>query len=138
MAMEPRRFGRSKNQFLFGVCAGLAEYTGMNVTLMRVLWVVFAVLTWFWLAAIAYVVLAFVMSEPQGTPEGDRFWRHIQGRNVMVVLALLLICTGVLIIAQSVLNIDVQRYLFPAGLIVGGALLMAFAFRRPGGGNKQA
>lgn len=131
--METRSFGRSKNQFICGVCAGLAEYIGMNVTLMRVLWVLFAVMTWFWLAVVAYVVLAFVMTAPQGAPEGDRFWHHLQGRNVMVVLALLLISAGVLIIGQEVLGINFQRYMLPVGLIIGGALLMAFAFGRPGG-----
>jgi phage shock protein C len=71
--MESKRFGRSRNVFVCGVCAGLAEYIGMNVTLMRVLRVVFAVVTWFWLAVIAYVVLAVVMSQPEGAAEGERF-----------------------------------------------------------------
>lgn len=128
--MEPKKFVRSKNSFICGVCAGLAEYTNMNVTLMRVLWVVFAVVTWFWLAVIAYIVLAFVMAQPEGAPQGERFWHNMQGRNVMVVLALLLIGTGALIIFQQFFNISLQRYLFPVGLIIGGGLLMAFAFGR--------
>lgn len=126
--MEGKRFSRSSNSFICGVCAGLAEYVGMDVTLMRVLWVAGAIVTWFWLAVIAYVVLAFVMSSPNGTPEGERFWHNLNGRNVMVALAVLLIGSGLLIIAQQVLNINISRYFFPISLILGGALLMVFAF----------
>jgi phage shock protein C len=134
--MEPKKFVRSKNSFICGVCAGLAEYIGMPVWLMRGLWIVIAVLSWFWLAVIAYIVLAFVMAQPEGTPDGERFWHHMQGRNVMVVLALVLICAGALIIFQQFFNIYLQRYLFPIALIVGGALLMAFAFGKKTGKDK--
>lgn len=126
--MEQRRFSRSKNVFICGVCAGLAEYIGMNVTLMRVLWVVFAVLSYMSLAIVAYVVLAFVMAPPGGAPETDRFWHNIRGRNVMMVVALVLICCGAGIIVQELLHIDFSRYFLPVGLITGGALLMIFAF----------
>jgi phage shock protein C len=129
--MEPKKFKRSNNKFISGVCAGLAEYIGMDITLMRVLWVVAAVLTsQIGLAVIGYIVLAFVMPPPEGAPEGERFWHNLQGRNVMIVLALLLIGAGVLIITQQILHINVMQYLFPVGLIICGALLVAFAFGR--------
>jgi phage shock protein C len=130
--MEGKRFGRSNNSYICGVCAGLAEYIGMDATLMRVLWVVAAILTWFWLAVVAYIVLAFVMAQPEGAPEGERFWHHLQGRNVMIVLALLLIGSGAFIIVQQILHISMLQYVLPVGLIIGGALLMAFAFGSPG------
>jgi hypothetical protein len=53
----------------------------------------------------------------------------------MIVLALLLIGSGVLIIAQQVLHINVTQFMFPIGLIVGGGLLMAFAFGNVGRKN---
>lgn len=126
--MEGKRFSRSGNSFICGVCAGLAEYVGLDVTLMRVLWVAGAIVTWFWLAVIAYLVLALVMASPNGSAEGERFWHNLKGRNVMMALAALLIGSGLLIIAQQILDINISRYFFPISLILGGALLLAFAF----------
>lgn len=40
----PRRLVRSRNRMLGGVCAGLAEYAGLDVTLVRILTVVATVL----------------------------------------------------------------------------------------------
>lgn len=40
----PRRLVRSRNRMLGGVCAGLADYAGLDVTLVRVLTVVATVL----------------------------------------------------------------------------------------------
>jgi phage shock protein C len=133
--MDNRRFARSKNAMLFGVCAGLAEYTGISTGLMRALWILFAILTWMGLAFIAYIVLAFVMAPPQDAPEGDRFWHHVNGRNVMIAIAVVLICSGVYIIADAFLHVYIQRYLFPVGLVLGGGLLMAFAFKGRGAGR---
>lgn len=126
--METRRFARSKNVFICGVCAGLAEYIGMNVSLMRVLWVLGTVFTWFWPSVILYIVLAFIMAAPEGSAQGERFWQNIQGRNVMMVGAMVLIGAGLFIIAQEIFHINIQKYLFPVGLVIGGGLLMAYAF----------
>jgi phage shock protein C len=126
--MEGKKFARSKNVMIFGVCAGLAEYSGISVGIMRFLWVLFAILTALGLAFAAYVVLAVVMPPPEGAPQGDRFWRHVEGRNVMIVFALALICIGCYIILDKVLGWRLMQYIFPVGLIVVGALLMALAF----------
>lgn len=124
--MEPRRFVRSRNVCICGVCAGLAGYLGMNVTLMRVLWAVLTVTTWFWPGVIAYIVLAFVMPPAEGAPAFP--WQGLNGRNAVMVLAIVLIFLGCWIIAGEFLRIDLTKYLFPIGLIIGGGLLMAFAF----------
>ena len=42
--MPDRRFERSRaGKKIAGVCAGLADYTGINVTLIRVAFVIFAI-----------------------------------------------------------------------------------------------
>lgn len=122
-----KRFARSNNTFIAGVCAGLAEYLGMRVGLMRFLWVLLAIST-FMLACIGYIVLAVVMLPPEGAPTADRFWHHVDGRNIMVVFALALMSTGFYIILKNVLGINLDRYIFPIALIVVGGLLFAFAF----------
>jgi phage shock protein PspC (stress-responsive transcriptional regulator) len=125
--MEGKRFARSKNAFIFGVCAGLAEYSGISVRAMRFIWIIFAIIT-FMLAFVGYVVLAVVMLPPDGAPNGDRFWHHVEGRNVMIVFALGLMSLGFYIIIQNVLGINLGKYVFPIALIVAGALFFAFAF----------
>lgn len=128
--MDNRRFARSRNSFFFGVCAGLAEYTGLNVTLVRVLWALLTLTSWVGgLAVIAYIVLLFVMLPPEGTPDNQRyaFRNGASARNLAIVASIALIYWGVNIIISQFF--DIGRYLFPAGLILLGALLLAFAFR---------
>lgn len=52
------------NKVLAGICAGMAVYFDMDVTLMRVLWVLAGILL-FPAVPIAYLVMVFVI------PEGD-------------------------------------------------------------------
>lgn len=59
-----RSFTRSRSQrMLSGVCGGLAQYFQVDVTLVRVAYVVLTLLTAFWLGVIAYVVMAAAVPE---------------------------------------------------------------------------
>ncbi len=58
-----RSLRRSRNRMLTGVCGGLAEYLGVDPTLIRVLWV-FATLISFGLGILAYIALTLVIPEP--------------------------------------------------------------------------
>lgn len=41
--MEPKKLYRStKNRFLCGVCGGLGEYLGIDPTVIRLIWALFA------------------------------------------------------------------------------------------------
>jgi phage shock protein C len=51
------------NRRIAGVCAGLAEYMSMDVTLMRLLWAIVAVMTGIFPGLIAYVVAWIIMPE---------------------------------------------------------------------------
>lgn len=56
-----KTLAKSKNKVLAGVCGGVAEYSGLDATLVRVGW---AVLSCFAGAGIvAYIVAAIVMPE---------------------------------------------------------------------------
>lgn len=58
---RPRRLTRSNNKILAGVCAGIAEYTNMDVSIIRIL-VVFATLsTGIFIGLLIYFVTALVM-----------------------------------------------------------------------------
>jgi phage shock protein PspC (stress-responsive transcriptional regulator) len=68
-----KRLYRSRqDRKIAGICAGLAEYFGMDATLMRVGWVILAFLS-AGLAILLYLVLIFVI------PERDEF-RHRDAR----------------------------------------------------------
>src|SRR5438270_13055628 len=67
-ATPRKRLVRSRtNRKIAGVCAGLAEYLDMDVTLMRLLWGVVAVLSGIVSGIIAYLVGWIVMPEEQAT-----------------------------------------------------------------------
>ncbi|MBR3731175.1 MAG: PspC domain-containing protein [Spirochaetales bacterium] len=54
----------STDKKLFGVCGGLAEYFGMDSTVMRVIWVLVTLLTGIGLSLIiVYLVMGLVMPE---------------------------------------------------------------------------
>lgn len=60
----PKKLTRSRtNRQISGVCGGLAEYTNMDPTLMRILFVLATLGTGIVPGLIAYVILAMVMPE---------------------------------------------------------------------------
>lgn len=58
--MSDKKLTRSSNRIIAGVCAGLAEYFGLDVTLVRVLYVVLSVATAF-SGTLVYLVLWILM-----------------------------------------------------------------------------
>lgn len=50
-----------KNSKIFGVCAGIADYLDVDVTIIRLLWVIFACL--FDGGIIAYLLAALILPE---------------------------------------------------------------------------
>jgi phage shock protein C len=66
-----KRLYRSRqDRKIAGICAGLAEYFGMDATLMRVAWVILAFLS-VGLAMVLYLVLIFVIPEQDELRRGD-------------------------------------------------------------------
>ena len=58
--MSDKKLTRSSNCIIAGVCAGLAEYFGLDVTMVRVLYVVLSVATAF-SGTLVYLVLWILM-----------------------------------------------------------------------------
>ena len=55
---------RSKNKRIFaGICGGLGDYFSVDPTLVRVLFILFAVLTEIIPFVIAYIIAAFIIPE---------------------------------------------------------------------------
>jgi phage shock protein C len=55
---------RSHNKMIAGVCAGIAEYFGWEVTLFRVVFVVVSILSAAFPGILVYLVLWIVMPRP--------------------------------------------------------------------------
>ena len=56
---DKKLFRSATNKKLCGVCGGLAEYLSMDATVMRILWVLFALLGGCGL--LAYLICALIM-----------------------------------------------------------------------------
>lgn len=60
--MENKKLMRSSNRMIAGVCAGIAEYFGWDVTLLRIVYVVASIFTAF-AGVIVYIILWIVMPQ---------------------------------------------------------------------------
>lgn len=58
--MSDRKLRKSENKIIAGVCAGLAEYFGMDITLVRVIYVILTAFTAF-SGVLVYIILAILM-----------------------------------------------------------------------------
>ena len=68
MADQPKRMHRSRSEKkLLGVLGGVADYTGLDPSLIRIVYVIATILTGFVPGIFLYVVMAFVVPrEPKG------------------------------------------------------------------------
>ena len=66
---------------IMGVCAGIADYFGLNVTLVRIA-MVLALLFWWLFTLVAYLLMGFLLPkkprELYATVEDEAFWRNIR------------------------------------------------------------
>ena len=128
-----RRFLRSRtNRVLAGVCGGIAEYYGSDVTAVRLLTVLIAVFTGFVPLLVVYLVVAIVVPDHADGPAsvGATPATGPSARGAGLVFGVLLIAFGVLALANEVLLVD-WDVLWPVLFIVlGGGLLLAAAGRR--------
>ena len=60
-----RRLTRSRNKMIAGVCAGIAEHFGWDVTLFRVVYVIVSVISAAFPGMLVYLVLWLVMPRPE-------------------------------------------------------------------------
>lgn len=74
-----------RNRKWLGVCSGLADYTGIDVTLVRVGTVLLTLLGGFPWTLVAYIVVAWLAHDKPGefygaTREDDKFWQTVRAR----------------------------------------------------------
>jgi len=123
--IPPRGLHRNRAEgILGGVCAGVAETYGWDVTLVRVAWVVAAVL---WIGVPAYVVAWIALPRFDGPGEPAR-----HRRDPGVLAGLVLVAIGVIIASNHLLphGLHFDRFGAPLLLIGGGLAILLFRGRR--------
>ena len=76
-----RRLTRSRNKMIAGVCAGIAEYFGWEVTLFRVVFVIVSILSVAFPGILFYLVLWVVMPQPDSLSR--RYLSVVHARRLM-------------------------------------------------------
>jgi phage shock protein PspC (stress-responsive transcriptional regulator) len=128
--MPIRRLTRSRaNGSIAGVCAGLADYFGVDVVLVRLLWVIFSIATAVVGGVIVYVAAWIIMPEwdNQPVPATDRrvLRRSVSNRQIAGV------CGGLAeyfeVDATAVRLVWVILSIF-CGVIIGGVIAYLLAW----------
>jgi len=65
MANETRKLTKSTDKKLGGVCAGIAEYLGWDITATRVLYLLLSLFSACFPGLIVYIILAILMPNPE-------------------------------------------------------------------------
>ena len=63
--MEEKKLKKSTNKMIGGVCAGLAEYMGIDPTMVRVVYAALTLFTAGFPGLLLYIVLALIMPAPE-------------------------------------------------------------------------
>lgn len=72
LKMKKRLYKNTKKGMVFGVCQGIAEYFELDSTLIRILWVIFALFTGLFPGVIFYLILALIIPEKIEFKETDQ------------------------------------------------------------------
>ena len=59
-----KRLRKSRNRIIAGVCGGIAEWTGWDATLVRVLYVLISIFSAAFPGILVYIILWIVMPNP--------------------------------------------------------------------------
>jgi phage shock protein PspC (stress-responsive transcriptional regulator)/predicted membrane protein len=115
---RPLRRDRA-NGILGGVAAGIAKTYGLDVTLVRVLWVVAGVL---WIGVPAYIVAWIAIAPADGPAE-----RTTRSRDTGMILGLVMVAIGIIVASVRVLP-HFDHFGAPL-LLIGGGLAILFLRR---------
>ena len=128
-----RRFLRSRtNRMLAGVCGGIAEYYGSDVTAVRLLTVLIAVFTGIFPLLFLYLMAAVLVPArlDSTTPTAaTTAAAAAPTRGAGLVIGVLLVAVGVLALANEFLLVD-WDVLWPFVLVALGGGLILVAYRR--------
>ena len=127
---SPRRLTRGVDHRLGGVCGGIAEYFAVDPTLVRIGFVLFAVLSAGAGALLAYAVLWAIMPPPT---EGGR--TPAAGGSGAMAFGVVVLVIGVAMAVQGLqmfawMSAGMFRIGWPFALIMAGTLIILASRRR--------
>ncbi len=65
--MNEKKLMRSNNRVIAGVCAGIAEYFGWDIALVRIIYLIVSIASVAFPGTIVYIILWIVMPEKYGS-----------------------------------------------------------------------
>ncbi len=89
LLFRDRYLYRSRQGWIFGVCQGLADYTEFSVTVIRIIFIVFFILSGFFPIVLIYLLAAILISPKpmvnfQSDEEKEFYNSYITARNMSV------------------------------------------------------
>ncbi|MEI6664827.1 MAG: PspC domain-containing protein [Chloroflexota bacterium] len=135
----PRRLTKGRGRMVGGVASGFAEYFNLDVTLVRVGWVVSGLFAGP-AALIGYLLFLVIMPAPDEVVGGEL--THAQAARSAQLLGLVLLVLGVLMLLGAIMSsiwmfgswfmppgllphwFDPARFIWPLLIILGGVFLM--------------
>jgi phage shock protein C len=126
-----RRLTRSRsNRLVAGVCAGLADYLGIDRAMVRIAFVVLALAGGGGVVIYAIAWIAIPEGDPNA-PAGPRSERADPGESARLVFGALLIAAGT-ILSINLIVPGVSRFFWPLALIALGVaiIVQSSAWRR--------
>jgi phage shock protein PspC (stress-responsive transcriptional regulator) len=64
--VKKKLYRSEKDKMVAGICGGIGEYLGIDSTVVRLLWVIFTVLSIVWPGVLAYAI-AWIIMPPHPT-----------------------------------------------------------------------
>jgi phage shock protein C len=141
MQVNRRLYRCRENRVIAGVASGVAEFFGLDPTLVRVLW--FVSIFFGGVSLLLYIGLAIIVPlEPlsadaaavvangQAGPEGHRHMAGGSGRWTTFFGVVLILFGGLALVGALLPDIAAWRYLWPLFIIGIGAVLVFGAMRR--------
>jgi phage shock protein C len=135
-----RRLYRCReNRVLAGVAGGVAEFFGLDPTLVRLVWLVsvfFGGVTLLLYLAMAIIVPLEPLSaeaaaaEAAGVPDAHRHVADGSGRWMTLLGAVLILFGTMAFVDRFLPTLEIERFVVPAGAILIGTLLLVTAIRR--------
>ena len=125
-----RRLRRSSDRMIAGVASGIADYVGVDPTIVRLVFALLFILgagfTWL----IVYLVLWLLM--PEASADAQPSSREAGGADPGIVFGILMVGLGVLLLANQFalirfVGFGAARAAWPLLLIGAGALLLLIA-----------
>lgn len=123
--MEKKLYRSRKDQVIGGVCAGIAEYFGIDTVIVRLL----AALAVFvgGGGVLAYVIMWIVIPEkPREMEESETYYEEdeFKKKDTNKIIGLGLIALGGYLAVQRFIPWDLGEYIWPAILIIGGLYIL--------------